>query len=209
MLNDPLPSQHYAYPEKFVEIEAVMRLSAVKRWHMIDTFKTQTLAEHSANVAMLAYVIAKKAPGMFFGPASGVAAHALLHDIPEVFIGDIPTHSKRWLDKDQMARAESAVTPHCLMTVPLPAQKLLIKICDLVDGIRFIRIHGVDMTAGHAQEGLEMQLHAKFTEAEQLWPMEVCNHVNENANFYAYETRNQTSMGFIESNGRALENDMA
>jgi hypothetical protein len=57
-----------AYPVDKAGIETVMRLHSVKRWHMIDTTRIQTLAEHSANVALLAFYIARTAPRMFFGP---------------------------------------------------------------------------------------------------------------------------------------------
>lgn len=207
MSNPPI-DQHYAYPTEFTDIEAVMRLSAVKRWHMIETFKTQTLAEHSANVAMLVYVVAVSAPGMYFGAALPLAGAALLHDVPEVFIGDIPTHSKRWF-ASMVQQAEAAVTPKSLVMTPSPTEKLLIKICDLVDGIRFIRIHGTDITGRHAMEGLELQLWQKYLQAANNWPPEVYVHVLEKSWFYAYEARDRTASAVIGRDVWTVADDLA
>lgn len=177
---------HYAYPHS-PALEAVMRLSAVKRWHMIDTTRTQNLAEHSANVAALAYAVAITAPGMAYGAAHFVAGFALFHDIDEVFIGDIPTHSKRWLDQDGLKRAAKEITPPELRQDGWPKQVIdLVKLCDLADGIRFIRIHGVDMTATHAQQGLEEQYWRKIMNFAPV-SEPVLYHTICQTYFYAYE----------------------
>lgn len=179
-------AEFYAYPDGHRDLEAVMRFHAVKRWHMIDTTRTQTIAEHSANVGLLAFTLAKKAPGMFFGPAVHFAAYGLLHDLGEVFTGDVPSHTKRHiLGLDQL---EEQVLPATFIEKMEPQAKLLIKLCDLVDGIRFIRLHGVDLTAQHAREGLERQLHERITEAENRhWPPHVLEYVRSQIVFYAYE----------------------
>ena len=181
----PNKLDHYAYPHS-PALEAVMRLSAVKRWHMIDTTRTQNLAEHSANVAALAYMTARTAPGMAFGSSHYAAAAALFHDIDEVFIGDIPTHSKRWLDQDGLDRAANEITPPELRQECPKVVADLVKLCDLADGIRFIRIHGVDMTATHAQEGLERQYWKKILEFHPL-SEEALYHAICQTYFYAYE----------------------
>ena len=177
----------YAYGEERSGVEAVMRLHAVKRWHMIDTTRIQTLAEHSANVGVLAFYIAKTAPGMFFGPSECVATYALLHDIEEVFTGDIPSHTKRALKG--VTELEDATLPPVFQVGHDPNMRIMVKMCDLADGIRFIRLHGVDVTARHAREGLERQLCDWEQEAHIIacWPQEVYHHVFDNIRFYAYE----------------------
>lgn len=181
---------HYTYGKEHADIETVMRFHAVKRWHMIDTTRQQTLAEHSANVALLAYGIAVNAPGMFFGPALALAGIALLHDIPEVFTGDIPSHTKQYISG--VDELEKQVTPS-MFTVDgvTPDEKRLIKMCDLADGIRFIRLHGVDVTARHAREQLEEKLtvHREAIRADVPggWPPEIETHVAKWIYFYAYE----------------------
>lgn len=176
-------NKHFAYGADHHAIETVMRLHSVKRWHMIDTTRTQTLAEHSANTALLAYLIAMSSPMHFFGDPMLIAVATLVHDIPEAFTGDIPTHTKPHIEG--MDALERTVTHPMFNVLMADPAKTLIKLCDLADGIRFIRLHGVDVTARHAREGLEEQLMIKFDGTE--WPDEVQAVVRKNIMFYAYE----------------------
>lgn len=169
-------------------------MSAVKRWHMIETTRIQTLAEHTANVGLLAWTIAHNSPGTFFQPLD-VLLSAMVHDLAEVFLGDIPTHSKPLIGVPAIKAAESQVLPTIFRrqeAIKGSSESLLIKLCDLADGIRFIRLHGVDVTARHAQEGLEAQLANKFAEAGWEWPAPVFTHAFNLVVFYAYETADVT-----------------
>lgn len=181
-------SDFLAYPREHHALETVMRVQAVKRWHMIDTTRIQNLAEHTANVALLAMTVAKTAPIDWFDTYAAVATAALVHDIPESFTGDLPTHTKRYLEG---VKAVEALVTHTIHTVEVNEHsKCLIKLCDLADGIRFIRLHGVDMTADHARRGLEEQYTAKINNAikDLGWPEELHFHVHKSLMFYAYET---------------------
>ena len=173
-------------PERHM-LESVMRIQAVKRWHMIDTTRTQNLAEHSANVAMLAMLIALNSPIEFFDTYHYVGAVALVHDLPEAFTGDIPSHTKKMLSG--VSALEKLVTPRDFFLEARTSTVMLLKMCDLADGIRFVRLHGVDMTASHAQEGLEEQILKIFESAkdEHHWPEHVIAHVKDYIMFYAYE----------------------
>lgn len=176
-----------AYGPERHALESVMRIQAVKRWHMIDTTRTQNLAEHSANVAMLAMLIASTAPIESFDTYSYVGAVALVHDLPEAFTGDIPSHTKKLLGG--VDELEKIVTPRNFILEARTSTMMLIKMCDIADGIRFIRLHGVDMTAVHAQKGLEEQM-AKIYHAAEFdyeWPKHVITHVKDYLMFYAYE----------------------
>lgn len=180
-----MSNDHYTYGKDRAELETVMRLSAVKRWHMIDTTRTQNLAEHSANVALLAYTVAMRAPRGFFGPAVFMMTAGMLHDLAEVFTGDIPSHTKRHLTG--VEQLEKSTLPFMFGTDYGANEKILIKLCDLADGVRFIRLHGVDITAKHAMIGLEEQMYRWFSEAEKLWPEEVFDIAKDMIIFYAYE----------------------
>ncbi len=174
-----------AYDESMSGLETVMRLHSVKRWHMIDTTRQQTLAEHSANVALLVFYIVKTSPTFFFDSPESAAVSALVHDLAEAFTGDIPSHTKKYLSG--VDELESRLLNPVFDTETSVDTQTLIKMCDLADGIRFIRLHGVDLTAVHAREGLEAQLRKKFNECE--WPERVHQHVWDLIRFYAHEKR--------------------
>lgn len=180
-------SKFQAYGRERHALESIMRIQAVKRWHMIDTTRTQNLAEHSANVAMLAMLIALSAPIEFFDDPILAAAVGLVHDLPEAFTGDIPSHTKKMLEG--FDGLEKAVTPSGFALSARPSTIMLVKMCDIADGIRFIRLHGVDMTAVHAREGLEDQMLKILQSAEHdhCWPEHVIIHVKDHVMFYAYE----------------------
>lgn len=185
MQNPDIEKTFYAYGANTAAIETVMRLGAVKRWHMIDSTRIQNLAEHTANVAVLVYGIASTAPGAFFGAPDAAAGMSLLHDLPEVFTGDYPGHSKRHVfGLDEL---EKAVLPSCYIYRPSNNLRLLVKCCDLGDGIRHIRLHGVDVTARHAREQIEDKLVQIWNEVQEKWPPEVWTHVRHWVMFYAYE----------------------
>lgn len=166
-------------------IEAVTRFQSIRRWHMIDTTRAQSVGEHSANVGLLAYYIAKTVPLPCFGRPEDVLAGAMLHDIAEVFMGDIPTHTKKclgWVDV-----LEESLVPPVFKRCVTEDVELLIKICDLADGIRFIEHFGVSQAAIRAMDGLRDLLDAKFKEAQGRWPRDVFDSAFETVQTYLSE----------------------
>lgn len=166
-----------ATPHLLVEI--VMRLGAVKRWHMIDITRENTLAEHTANVALLAVVLGRHN----FSDLTELAWCALVHDLGETLLGDIPTHTKRNLGLKQVFKSAEALVVPAFFHGHFRADVVrLVKLCDLADSIRFVRIHGTDTAARHAQRGLEYQLAElieKSTDFEETF---------EELIYYAFET---------------------
>lgn len=178
-------SRFLSYAPDFHALESVMRMHAVKRWHMIDTTRQQTLAEHSCNVAMLAMLIARTGPP-FFRSCADAAIWGLIHDLPESFTGDLPGHTKKFLSG--LGEVERVVTPPAFRYFDIdPATKDMVKLCDLADGIRFIRLHGIDMTARHAQGQIEDQFKDKLEALKVIWPEDIIAHVTNILTFYAYE----------------------
>lgn len=163
-------------------LEAVTRFQSIKRWHMVDTTRTQSIAEHSANVALLAYHISITAPGGYFGPGESILAPALFHDLPEVFCGDIPTHTKKHLTG--LKELEERLTPPEFRYEADEKVHALVKLCDLADGIRFIERYGVDRVAIFATDGLRIQMSGRLLRARAAWPTHVFEHVNDKIQTY-------------------------
>lgn len=197
----------YAFPDD-IGIEAAMRFASIRRWHMLDLTRVQTLAEHSANVALLAYVITITGPDMFFGPAAVVATHALLHDVGEVFTGDMPTPTKKNF-RQSMDELERSVTPKFLIRNTEQHVRLLIKVCDIADGIRFLLQHGGGAIHNHAISGLRSQLHQKFSQMAQEWPGHVYSHVIDKVCLYAFETRDGITVPAGQTDERQMVLDLA
>jgi len=168
-------SEFFALPPEDVGIEAIQRFSGVKRWHMVETSKSQSLAEHSAIVAMLAYYVAHTAPGMYFGPGVGVLLPALTHDLVEVFTGDIVPMTKGRIKG--LKNLEFALDP-VLFSSPADHKVMdLIKLCDLSEGMRFIKLHGIGtIVPKWAGNGLWMQHSTLVSRVSKEWPTEVLSH---------------------------------
>jgi hypothetical protein len=198
---------HYAFPAD-AGIETVIRFGEVSRWHMIRTDRRQTLAEHSANVALLAMYLARTAPDMYFGSGDSIAAAALTHDIEEVFTGDIPTPVKRYLTG--LSELEKALRPEAMYPVQVTDRaRELIKVCDLADTLRFIHVHGKGRVAKHAEAGIGSAMVAKAAEAWKIWPRIVAQHVFQSIYLYVYETRNDSAWSTVTADEKPVADDLA
>lgn len=201
---------HYAHGEEYAGVETVIRFSAVKRWHMLPTSAAQTLADHSGAVALLAFLVAGTCPQMWFGSAPTVAGLALLHDVPEVFTGDIPTTTKPWLDQKALHHAEISITPPVFTVYELqPHLRHMIKLCDLADTIRFIRMHGVGAIGHHAEAGLIQSYWDKIRARQADWPDAILWHVLQVTYFYVFEARVDSAGAALGPNEAALVADLA
>jgi hypothetical protein len=160
-------------------VEVIKRFQSTKRWHLVDTYRQQTLAEHSANVAMLAGYISVTCPQMYFGNYSIAVATALVHDIGEVLLGDLPTPTKQFVKGMDDLETNATPTVFRRFVTNTPDIKMLVKLCDLADGIRFIALYGIGTTAKHAEKGLRAQLNLKIQDMINNVPSVVVAHVNQ------------------------------
>lgn len=81
-----------------VSFDEFMRAGHIQRWHVVNTVKTQSVAEHAYMVTVIAMELFQRVVG-FDDPAEVnlLMAGALFHDAPEIRYGDIPTPGKRFI----------------------------------------------------------------------------------------------------------------
>lgn len=120
-----------------------LRASHVKRWHIVECTKTQTVAEHSFNVAIIAEEICRKI-GISGDIRSEVMDYAIHHDVPEVILGDLPTSVKSVFGEDALEEVEKIseeLDPLAWSTNP--EVKRIVKLADLLDSVIFLAQYGV------------------------------------------------------------------
>jgi len=127
--------------------EQVMRLSNLKRWGIVEMSRSQSVAEHSYDVAMISAFIVDSLPNKIKTAhlREIVINWSLVHDLPELVTGDIPTPIKG-LIKHSLDGAEEDLFPK-LTNFKKGHSKLAMAICkaaDLMDAIQFARKFCVD-----------------------------------------------------------------
>ena len=110
---------------------------AVNRYHQRHTAVRETVAAHSAGVAMFLILMNDNLP------SSALLAAALVHDIPEGVTGDIPSPAKRAMGaaaKSELEKLEDdLLTDHRIYFdhALTPDESRQLKLADCFDGLMF------------------------------------------------------------------------
>lgn len=113
----------------------------VKRWSMLSTTADSTVASHSFNVAILAMAIHRKMMNTIPISIYELCYYAVLHDIEEVYTGDIPTPTKVKMRELGFDPNEMSDCP-CPEVQPTGMIRDIIKIADLIDNWFWIKNNG-------------------------------------------------------------------
>jgi len=157
-----------------------LRACHVRRWHIVQTSREQTLAEHSFAVAVIAGTLAASMRwrGLMHNALQlKLLQHALAHDLIEVRTGDMPTPFKRFLEKAGgpgiVEKAEDLVdSDHsgAMRTVKGTEIETIVKLADMVEAVYFLQDNGVGAHAKAVLDGLRFNLGVAVDEAERAWP---------------------------------------
>lgn len=110
-----------------MKIQDILLASNVKRWGIVNTIGTQSVAEHSFNVTMIARAIAAE----LNMKDECIIKYALDHDLDEIFTGDIPTPAKERLN---IGRSYNGKSYGNLSS----EEAMVVKLADMIDGLYFI-----------------------------------------------------------------------
>ncbi|GAB0148726.1 HD domain-containing protein [Marichromatium gracile] len=158
----------------------IARSGHVTRWHSVRCARNQTLAEHHYLVAMITRELLSRVMPEDPGPEVRLQAleYALLHDAPELLMGDMPSPLKRRVAEvagraDPLERIEREIAPEviarkqALRHTPLA---FIVKLADLMDACLFIREEGIGAHAAAVADKSETALRDKLAEARAVFP---------------------------------------
>lgn len=172
-----------------------LRACHVRRWHIVQTSREQTLAEHSFAVAVLAgsLAAAMQYKGLMHHTLQlRLLQHSLSHDLIEVRTGDMPTPFKRFLEQVAgpgiVEKAEDLVDSEhmgAMRQVKGSEIETIVKLADMIEAIYFLQDNGVGAHAKVVLDGLRTNLSAAVNDACVQWPQmrvregvrEVCNDI--------------------------------
>ena len=138
----------FTYPD-------VMRMMVIKRWGIISMTRTQSVAEHSYNVAMMALNIYNNSRCLD-ASVERILILALTHDLPEIHTGDIPMSLKTDDIKQAVKEYENANYPKlsAFKRQSKEIELLVVKIADIMEAITYCRRYSDDPRSNEVVQGL-------------------------------------------------------
>lgn len=157
-----------------------LRACHVRRWHIVQVAREQTLAEHSFAVAVIAgsLATAMRWTGLLHhGLQLKLLQWSLSHDLIEVRTGDVPTPFKRFLEEAGGAgileKAEDLVDREHMgayRQIKGSEIEMLVKLADQIEAIYFLQDNGIGAHAKQVLDGLRQILADMVTSMEKEWP---------------------------------------
>lgn len=122
----------------------LMRIGDVKRWHTVRTALDQTLADHSARVALIALQLYWYHTGRTDNAdIAALLTTALLHDAAEVHLGDPPPAGKTTMYMAAEIALLSGLSPLFKGGVQNYELKSIVKVADRIEAWLWIRENAV------------------------------------------------------------------
>jgi 5'-deoxynucleotidase len=157
-----------------------LRACHVRRWHIVQVAREQTLAEHSFAVAVIAgsLAAAMRWTGLMQNNLQlKLLQWSLSHDIIEVRTGDTPTPFKRVLEqaggKGVFEKAEDLVDSDyagAYRQIRGTDIEVIVKLADQIEAIYFLQDNGIGAHAIRVLDGLREILSKMVNDIEKDYP---------------------------------------
>jgi len=147
------------------DLQDIARLQEISRWHTVSTNRTQTVAEHSFNVAAMVSVFLTRL-GYESETFNRIMIKALYHDIDEAYSGDSPPNHKS-VEYSKMDKED-----------------LIIKAFDLLDAWFFASTHIMSRHHLKIVDGLMIEIHECKKQFDSDHRNEFSDMVNELKNMH-------------------------
>lgn len=163
--------------EKRDLIDTVMdglRLSGISRWAIIDVYREQSVAEHSYNVMWIAQyfcevVFVDRVESEQATLSNMAMRWALMHDLGEVYTGDIPATFKNKIREEAEVYEDDHVPEVGLTRKMIPREVLaIVKVADVMEAILYCKEFVADHDKEKVLEFLHKDLAARFSEAKEV-----------------------------------------
>ena len=143
--------------------DEVMRLSSIKRWAIVEMSQEQSVAEHSYNVAMISMMLIDEveeegdveAPELFMS-----LFWSLVHDLPELLTGDIPTPAKKHMDLDKLDQENFPIYWEVKRRTMITSTATIVKAADCIDALQFAKKFCIDSRREEIIKDIEDNLYA-------------------------------------------------
>ena len=145
------------------DFDDVMRLSSVKRWAIVEMSREQSVAEHSYNVAMIVMMLVNEmeneedveVPELFTS-----LFWSLVHDLPELLTGDIPTPAKKHMDLHKLDQENFPIYWEVKRRTMVTLTATIVKAADCIDALQFAKKFCVDSRREEIIKDIEDNLYA-------------------------------------------------
>lgn len=150
-----------------IALHDILRAGTVKRFHIVNTTRVQTLAEHQWGVAILACEIAGRA-GLDDAAVARLALLSIVHDAGETRTGDVPTPTKKRLREALGSLPDEVMAQFDPVLKVDPELKTIMKCADYLESMIFLVEHKVGRHADVVMDDILTNAFAYFDSAGEI-----------------------------------------
>lgn len=154
-----------------MDITDIIRTGHIFRWQIVRTHRRQSIAEHMYQVAMFAEVLARGIyPEWDDDRRNKLVWACLVHDIPEINTGDIPTPAKEdfpeFDDIDNKFWNGRTGKPKRISN----ESHMILKIADILEAASFLSVEGLGPRSENICKSITKRVEDLFDYARKEYP---------------------------------------